>query len=70
MIERHNLVILNDNTPTYNRSKNILDLSICSNQLYKYFDSFKVLPDEISDHQPTITCLSHLEVRQREFQKN
>ncbi|RNA32051.1 hypothetical protein BpHYR1_034821 [Brachionus plicatilis] len=30
-----------------------------------YFDSFQVLPNVISDHQPTITCLSHLDVEQQ-----
>ena len=39
----NNLHILNNKTPTYGRSKSIIDLSICSNSLRSNFSNFKVL---------------------------
>lgn len=55
-----NLFVLNNDTPSYNQSGNILDLSICSANMLKFFKEFKVLDDPISDHNPTITTFNQL----------
>ena len=52
---KYNLHILNNKKPTFNKSKSIIDLSICSNSMRKKFKKFKVLTYKISDHQPTLT---------------
>ena len=57
LINRFNLQIMNSKTPTYKRSKNVLDLSICSNSLASYSYTHKVLKSQISDHQPTFTTI-------------
>ncbi|RNA05448.1 endonuclease and reverse transcriptase [Brachionus plicatilis] len=61
IIRGNNLSILNCEQPTYRRSKNILDLSICSQQLTKYFASHTVLNKSLSDHQPTLTIMNNLQ---------
>ena len=57
-IMKHNLSILNNKKPTFLKSKSVIDLSICSKSMRKNFATFKVLPDKISDHQPTLTSFS------------
>ena len=54
-ITRLDLHVLNNRKPTYPSSKNILDLSICSNSMRNKFTNFQVLDDKLSDHQPTLT---------------
>jgi hypothetical protein len=50
--------IVNNKTPTFPKSKNILDLTIMSIELMKYFKNFQVLKKiDISDHYPTLTTL-------------
>ncbi|RNA21918.1 AP-like endonuclease reverse transcriptase, partial [Brachionus plicatilis] len=57
-----NMHVLNSSKCTYNRRKSVLDLSICSNSIRKYFESHQVLDFKISDHQPTMTTFkSNLE---------
>ncbi|RNA12218.1 RNA-directed DNA polymerase from mobile element jockey-like [Brachionus plicatilis] len=51
---------MNDNNPTYCRSNNVLDLTICSSNLVKYCTNFKVLKNNISDHRPIIASLSNI----------
>jgi exonuclease III len=58
ILKNYDLQIVNNKTPIYPKSKNILDLTIMSIELMKYFKSFQVLKKvNISDHQPTITTL-------------
>ncbi|RMZ95482.1 RNA-directed DNA polymerase from transposon X, partial [Brachionus plicatilis] len=62
-----NLHILNCPTFTYNRGKSVLDLSLCSNSMFKYFDQHIVLNDLISDHQPTLTTFNDLHSEPKKF---
>ena len=57
ILDKYNMIILNDFTPTYKRSQNVLDLSISSINSTKYFQKFEVFNDQISDHQATVTTL-------------
>ncbi|RNA17251.1 RNA-directed DNA polymerase from mobile element jockey-like, partial [Brachionus plicatilis] len=66
-LTKKNCHILNCSKPTYIRSKSILDLSICSNSILKFFKSHKVLNNSISDHQPTITEFIHMSPKLRTF---
>ncbi|RMZ99326.1 hypothetical protein BpHYR1_032496 [Brachionus plicatilis] len=43
---------LNNETPTYKRSKNILDLIICSKNILENIEKFDILSHSISDHCP------------------
>ncbi|CAF0942296.1 unnamed protein product, partial [Brachionus calyciflorus] len=63
ILEDQNLYVLNDDTPTYKRSENILDLTICSSNLLKFFSDFKVLNSQISDHNPTLTTFKKLNTK-------
>ncbi|CAF0704716.1 unnamed protein product [Brachionus calyciflorus] len=49
IIDKYNFIVLNNQTPTYRRSQNVLDLSICSINLEKYFSHFEVLNDQIKN---------------------
>ncbi|CAF1072701.1 unnamed protein product [Brachionus calyciflorus] len=60
IVEDHNLFVLNNEKPTFTRSNNILDLTICSSAMLKYFNDFKVLNHTISDHYPTLTTFGNL----------
>jgi len=55
LLAKHTLHILNNKRPTYKSSKCIIDLSICPNSMMQKFIKFKVLKDQISDHQATVT---------------
>ena len=57
--------ILNCQSPTYERGKSVLDLSICSNSVFKFFKKHQVLKSKISDHQPTITVFSNLKPKRK-----
>ena len=69
-VNKKNCHILNCNKPTYPSSKNILDLSICSNSILKFFKSHRVLNCSISDHQPTITEFVDMSPKLRTFSYN
>ena len=63
-INEHNTLIINNKTATYPSGKSILDLTLLSAAISTYQHNFKVLPDQISDHQATLTtikrlCLTH-----------
>ena len=61
------LFVLNNKTSTFQRSKSIIDLTICSNSLHPNINSFKVLPNKISDHQPTLTTFNDLNPKKAKF---
>ena len=50
-IEAHNLEIINDSTPTFKRSQNIIDLMITTQNLYKKIDNFTTNDELESDHR-------------------
>ncbi|RNA09009.1 RNA-directed DNA polymerase from mobile element jockey-like, partial [Brachionus plicatilis] len=56
-VEKLGLFILNNETPTYKRSKNILDLIICSKNMQENIEKFDVLSHSISDHCPIAATL-------------
>ena len=56
-INEHNAQIINNNSITYPSGKSIIDLTLISNAITTYKLNFKVLPDHISDHQPTLTTI-------------
>ncbi|CAF1073509.1 unnamed protein product, partial [Brachionus calyciflorus] len=66
-LNKKNCHILNSKKPTYIKSKSILDLSICSNSIVKFFKSHRVLNNSISDHQPTITEFIDMSPKLRSF---
>ncbi|CAF1019683.1 unnamed protein product, partial [Brachionus calyciflorus] len=65
IIEKFNLFIVNNSSPTYKKSGNILDLSICSSNSVKNFSKFEVLSEDISDHLPTLTILNNIETSKK-----
>lgn len=53
IIEQKNIIVLNDDQPTFTRSNNILDLALVSTSLFTNAKSFKVhSKKKISDHHP------------------
>ena len=58
----HQMHLVNKNKPTYLRSKKVIDLTICSNAIFMHFSKFSVLNNKISDHQPTISIFSKIEI--------
>ncbi|RNA43760.1 hypothetical protein BpHYR1_043464, partial [Brachionus plicatilis] len=62
-----NMHVLNSSKCTYNRGKSVLDLSICSNSIRKYFESHQVLDFKISDHQPTMTTFNNINSEPKRF---
>lgn len=69
-ITENNFHVLNNNRSTYIPKFNILDLSICTNNLLTYITNFYVGKDIGSDHFPTITTIrlkNHIQQQQRYF---
>ena len=60
IINDKNIKVINNKTPTYTRGKSIIDLTLLSSDLANNPCTFKVLPDIISDHQPTLTTVKGL----------
>ena len=71
LCDQFNIHVLNSKNPTYLKSKNILDLTLCSNSLRKFFDRHEVLQDKISDHQPTFSTFKNTlpNIKKAVFQK-
>ncbi|RNA34690.1 RNA-directed DNA polymerase from mobile element jockey-like, partial [Brachionus plicatilis] len=69
IISKHNLYVLNNSDPTFKRGGSVIDLSICSAILTKYFKSFRVLKEEISDHEPTLTYFKDFKIETKTFEK-
>ncbi|RNA31655.1 AP-like endonuclease reverse transcriptase, partial [Brachionus plicatilis] len=69
-INAPNCHVLNCEKPTFPRGNSIIDLTICSQNMYDFFHSHKVLADKISDHQPTITSFKNLIPRKKLFTIN
>ncbi|RNA02265.1 RNA-directed DNA polymerase from transposon X, partial [Brachionus plicatilis] len=69
IISKHNLFVLNNSDPTFKRGGSVIDLSICSANLTKYFKSFRVLKEEISDHEPTLTYFKDFKIETKTFEK-
>ncbi|CAF1091286.1 unnamed protein product, partial [Brachionus calyciflorus] len=68
-LDENNFIILNDNHPTFIKSKNVLDLAIVSPSLFSQTKNFEVLTDfKISDHWPICFELNNC-VTQKEFLK-
>ena len=65
-----NIHIVNNRKPTYIRSKSIIDLTICSNSLFKHFVKFRVLNNKISDHQPTLSSFTKLNIKKNKLTLN
>ena len=65
-----NIHIVNNRKPTYIRSKSIIDLTICSNSTFKHFEKFRVLNNKISDHQPTISSFTKLNIKKTKVTLN
>ncbi|RNA06375.1 RNA-directed DNA polymerase from mobile element jockey-like, partial [Brachionus plicatilis] len=63
IIEQNNLYVLNNDSPTYSRGSNILDLTICSEAMLGFFDDFRVLDTEISDHYATLSSFISLDIK-------
>ena len=69
ILDENNLILLNDNRPTFTRSKNVLDLAIISSNLFPKASNFEVLTDfKISDHWPIFFQLEN-NVNQKEINK-
>lgn len=69
IIQKYNLFILNNSSPTYIRGNSVIDLTIGSSNLTQFFDSFQVLNEKISDHQPTLTIFKDLKPSTKSFEK-
>ena len=68
LINEHSLVIMNNKTPTFRKSKNVLDLTICSKNIACFAHKFTVLNDMISDHQPTVSIFSNCKPKKSLYQ--
>ncbi|CAF0957339.1 unnamed protein product [Brachionus calyciflorus] len=60
IVDKLNLFVLNNEKATYKRSDNILDLSICSNNLIKFFSEYKVIDSNLSEHNTTLNIFKNL----------
>ena len=65
LINELQMHIINSKTPTYNRSKSVIDLCLVSKSLISKTNGFKVLPNVISDHQPVKFALKHLKIKEK-----
>ncbi|RNA00277.1 RNA-directed DNA polymerase from mobile element jockey-like [Brachionus plicatilis] len=66
--EKLGLFILNNETPTYKRSKNILDLIICSKNMLENIEKFDVLSHSISDHCPIAATFKNITTDPKYFE--
>jgi hypothetical protein len=62
-LQQHNLVILNDETPTFSKSLNVLDLIIASPSIVNSLANFRVIKKKISDHWPILVDFDSSEAK-------